>query len=91
VKTVFVGETIDISFSISASGEGAMADPDKIEVRVLNLATDETAIYPDLSLEDEIVYHEITSAGDHIIVVELTDQLGRVRLGIDRLRALPLP
>lgn len=90
MKQVYVGETIDISFSISSSQEGAVAAPDTIEVRVLNLSTDETAIYPDLSLEDEMIYHEITSAGDHIIVIELIDQLGRVRLGVDRLRALPL-
>ena len=91
MKKAFVGETIDVSFSLSSTTTGALADPARVEVRVADLNDDDaTVTYSDLTGPDYEVRHEVTTAGDHIIVVEVEDQLGRVTIGVERLRVLPV-
>ena len=92
MKTAYVGETIPISFTLSSSETGSVTDPTRIEMRVAPLDGDDesTVTYSDLQGLDHEVQHPVTTTGDHIIVVEVEDSLGRITIGVERLRVLPV-
>lgn len=90
MKTAYTGETITIDISLSSTDEGPLAAPARVDAYVSLLGKDTGAEYKDVQGPPYSVDHTASVPGDHIIVVEIEDTIGRVSVGVEKLRVLPI-